>query len=463
MFVALLVPAVALLGPSAAVLRLVPALVGMLSVGLLYGWLRGWAGGRVALCAAGTLAVMRWHALFSRLIFRTILLPGWMMGVVWLVISYRRRPTWARAAGLGFMIGGGFYTYLAWYFLLPLVAVLGAWLAIRDVRRGAGPGRAALALACAVLTASPMAVHYLHHPEHILRRPGAVSPFAQGASGALSEIGENGWEALGMFHWRGDHVVKHNLPHEPALDPLQGILMLYGLVLAARQVRRGRALGYILAGWLVLGMLTTIVVSTDSPNFNRTLCVTPVVATLIGLGLADMGRRAGRRFGEPFGVGLVCLLIGVSGAMTAHSIFMGWGRDARVWHAFNGDQAQVAQVARQAPGGTAIFVPQFIADQYAFRFQTLACPGRIHGYEGKGFLRPLPPGAGRDQAQRWVLWTALQGPIPRLLRSLGSGAIVREFVAPEGNTWGVLFALGGYAQNQRPDRDLGLQSPYIRG
>jgi len=55
-----------------------------------------------------------------------------------------------------------------------------------------------------------------------------------------------------------------------------------------------------LLGWIACGMATTIFTHTDSPNFLRSLVMTPAVATVVAIGLVDAALRAeGRRLARP--------------------------------------------------------------------------------------------------------------------------------------------------------------------
>jgi len=502
LFETLLALTVKLGGPSVALLRLDSALVGLLTIALLYFMLRCEVGEGEALAAAGMLATMRWHALFSRLVFRTITLGPWMIVLVWAALRLRRRPSAGRAIALGVMIGGGFYTYLAWYFLLPLVGAMVLWLLLSDWRRAAVRRAVALVLLTALLVFLPLGVHYYDHPDHLFARPGEVSAFAGGARAAVHEILKNAGEALLMFHWRGDHVPKHNIPHRPALDPLQGLAFLLGLGLCFYTIGSGLrnpkrvpkeiedclqsrrddspsaqhfsagtsginavspvgttdlsrpfALTIILLGWLGCGLAATIFTKTDSPNFLRTLCITPAMAAIAGIGLAGAGRGLARRAGKSAAVALVAGLIAISGGLTSYDIYANWARRPDVWHAFHGDLSELARFARGAPPDVAVFVPQFHFEHRSFAFQTSGAKN-VYPYRDWTMLAPWPPTplqAGRAAPRRrWIIVTANNQLLEPLSRLAPGGAIRQGFQAPEGNTWAAVFAI---SENALPAPD----------
>ena len=189
----LMVPLVKLLGPRTLALRLASALVGTAAPLFVYIWLRQAANRRTALCSAVFLAGMRWHVHFSRIALRTIWTPtlaAAAFALLWKAFRSGKRR-WAVAAGAVF--GLGFYTYLSWYFFIPVVV---AGLALGLWKEGVGDRRRRLTQAgafglAATIVAAPMFVHYARFPGDLTGRPEAVSPFAGGPAAAWAEIAKN--------------------------------------------------------------------------------------------------------------------------------------------------------------------------------------------------------------------------------------------------------------------------------
>lgn len=279
LFVWLLSVAVTLGGPRVIVLRFTSVLIGSLACVAFFGLVRSLErerGERFALVAAFVLCTLHWHAHFSRLVFRTNLVPLVACALVW-ALSAARHRTDAGRAGLfpwvaaGLLLGLGFYTYLSWYFFLPVAAVWFWALAGGGSRKsGMGVSRGGMgvppmnavandsqsqeepltggtpvplqteppqtepspfapprrginfwtALAGVaigtVLIVSPLAVHYLASPGDLVGRPQAVSPLQKGWKAGLELMGRNALDVALMFSFRGDHVGKHNIPVETA-------------------------------------------------------------------------------------------------------------------------------------------------------------------------------------------------------------------------------------------------------
>lgn len=453
-FETLLGLAVGLGGPRIPVLRIVPVALGLATVALMFFAVRRLWGPRLALTAAAVLATMRWHAIFSRLVFRTIALPMWLLLVLWCAVGLRRRPSLWRAALLGATIGGGFYTYLAWYFMLPWVGVLAFWAAgVRlgswqrpwRIRAAGGWARVlhhgtAIALAACVV-AAPLGLHYVRHPEHLFARPGAVSPLRGGAGAAAAEIAENTAEAALMFHWRGDHVPKHNLPHRPALDPLQGLAMLLGMTLAVRAVTRRRAVGRLPLLWLGCGLLPTVLTQTDSPNFLRTLCVTPAVALLVAWGLVALTDALRRRIGARTAAVVLCFAVAFSGVLSAWDIYGRWARDPQVWESFNGPYADLGRHAAALDPEAPCYLPgRLLRDSRTLQFLTHGRE-RIRGYDDFDFLLSAPFATADADRRRLVVATAHNRLLGALERLFPGGGVVHELRTPSGGAWAVVYAV----------------------
>jgi hypothetical protein len=458
-YTSLLAIAIKFGGPEVVTLRMVSVIIGILTVALLFGLLRCELGPGPALAAAGVLATLRWHVIFSRLVFRTILLGPWLIALLWAALALRRRPNATQAIVLGLLVGGGFYTYLTWYFMLPWVAGILLWLAWL-ARQGVLPWRH-LALTClaAALAFAPLGVHYLRVPQDLLARPQAVSPFAKGVGAGLREITKNTRDCLLMFHVRGDHVPKHNIPlpggkyGRPALDGIQGLFFLAGLIVCVQVLRRrlpgSRALAVLLPAWVGCALLATIFTQTDSPNTLRTLCAAPAVAALTGWGLFSTIQWLGRRASPALRIAVVALIIACSGAITARAVYYDWPQRIDVWQSFNGDIADLANFAREAPTETVVYVPQYLYEHRSFQFLLLGRPDtarRILPYHDFSFLKPWI-GLGPAPKVRWVLATAHNQAYTAIDRLVPNAQAIHPFNTPYDpavgapRTWALALAI----------------------
>src|SRR5205085_7211684 len=100
-------------------------------------------------------------------------------------------------------------------------------------------GGPAIMLAVAALVTLPLMLYLLSNPEDANARTSAVSVFASddGRANPTTVLVENLGRNLGMFIWRGDETLRHNLPGRPVFDWLLAPFFILGVVLSLWQVR----------------------------------------------------------------------------------------------------------------------------------------------------------------------------------------------------------------------------------
>lgn len=441
MFLTLLALTVRVLGESLAAMRLLPISLGILTILVLWAALRREWGPGVALASAAVLATMRWHVILSHMILRTNLMPLWICGLVWAALAFARRPGRWRALALGLMLGGGFYTYLAWYLMAPLVAGLMLWLLLRARRERSMRGPLALAVGVGVLVFAPIGSVYLSAPEALASRPMAVTPFAEGLGPGLAELAENTLQTLLMFNWRGDYDPKLNIPNAPALDVVQGAFFLVGLALCVIRARRREPLAWAVLGWLVCGMLATIVTQSDSPNFNRTLVAAPAAAALCGLGIVGCARALaqvklpGMR---PLAAVAVVLALGLSLGLTHYRVQVSWARNIESWISLIGPETQLA-LETPTDDDALVWIPIGPASHRSFRFLVRHDIDKIRPYEQVAQL-PRLLASHADRPQRVAVMRAdldARGQIP----GLPPLEPVHAYLSPEAIPWAYLYEL----------------------
>jgi 4-amino-4-deoxy-L-arabinose transferase-like glycosyltransferase len=303
MFIYLTSVAFRLFGESPAIMRGVAALAGTLTVPALFGLGREMALAdqrfpvAAAWLAAISLAVMRWHIIFSRVGIEPILVPLFLVLILWAFWRAWRTGRWTAWLALGITTGLGVYTYPVGRLLPVVTASLCLGGLVFVVRRrdlgGAvqAPGMSAFLRGIfvvgviALLIVAPLAWNFVQHPDQFLLRSSqiAVSPGAAAAGTPAGTPAENLLAALGMFNVQGDGDPRSNVPGMPAFDLLIGVPFLIGVGLALWRWKRPVFGGLLVAG---LAMLAPTVLSEYAPHFRRAVGVTPVAALFVGLGLA---------------------------------------------------------------------------------------------------------------------------------------------------------------------------------
>ncbi|MEJ2210344.1 MAG: glycosyltransferase family 39 protein, partial [Anaerolineae bacterium] len=404
--------ALRLFGSEPWVIRLPSALVGVLTLPLL--WLLGrelFRSRLAGLAAALVLAILYWHVSFSRIGMEPILVPFFgtlAFAALARGVNTNRLPAFLLA---GLALGGSLYTYKAGYFL-PLLAALyvgGAALLERGFLRRHGRGLV-LAAAVALLVAAPIGVYFMTHLDNFLQRPASVTSPGE-------DLGSNLLRVAGMFFVRGDANPRSNLPGRPALDPFLALLFLLGLgrllVGVVRGGGPGRSRWLLPPLWLVVMVVPTIITE-YAPHFGRAIGATPAVALLCAAGiefaLRGLPRRHGGHgereetreissvssvspwFGRRFTIVLVVVLalgLGFSAVSTARAYFHTWGTSPDLFYAYDVGLARVAGRINALPGEEEVYLTPTPADHYTFEF-LVRRPFR--SFDGRAGLVYPPPG-----------------------------------------------------------------------
>lgn len=395
-------------------LRLVSALTGIVTVTVIYGWLRDFLGQRrTALAGAGFLAFSYWHLHFSRYGIRAILAPLWTTLALWAwwrAVGGSRTaeastplheaegpirpsgPAWGGAASLacGAAMAAAVYSHPTGR-LLPLV-LLGhlAWLAARHRERAPQACRSLVAaFVVAFVLFIPLGRFFLAHPIWFVSHPGDVSLAAVAAKdfgGSLARAAAHQLGAVaGMFFVSGDPSAFHNLPCLPAWDPvtaLMGVLGL-GVLLGTRPLGRERTV--FLGLWLTVFLLPTLF-SDRAPNYSRAIAALPVIALLPALGTGWATAFLGGRWPRA-AAWLLPAVLAAAGAWTSWQYFGVFGRerplvcgtDKRLdlYHSYDLDKRDAyTWLAAEAAKGSAVFLHPLWAQHASFAYLNRLGPVR---------------------------------------------------------------------------------------
>ena len=270
-------------GVETLVLRGFSVAIGLLTVGAFYFLAREIFGVTSALIDTAFLAISRWHVHFSRVAFvdnlQVPLFQTLTLLFLWRGLRRGRSLDYA-FAGLSF--GLGFHTYIG-YRVFPLVIgvyLLHLYASRRAALRSQRRGLAAFAVAT-LIAVSPLALYAVQRPEIFLRRAEAASVLQDIVEdSSCRPLLENARKSLLMYNHQGDPRPRHNLPDEPMLDGMTAVFFGLGLGYSVLRWRHERY--FLLAAWLLLGLLPGILSLADSnPHSLRTLGNVPPVFLLI--------------------------------------------------------------------------------------------------------------------------------------------------------------------------------------
>lgn len=342
LFIYLVSMAVACLGRSPLAIRIVAALLGILTVPAAYGLSRQLLGRREALLTAAITTLTFWHLNLSRIGLRAVGLPLLVALSLWWFSRGVAAADHERSALLilaGAFLGLSLYTYIAARFVLIAFAFMSLYLLARGRIRWR---QVAVFFAAAFVVSLPLLLYFARHLDVFLLRSSQVSVFNPAIN--HGDLGGTLWrhllKTLGMFNWRGDFIPRHNLPLRPVFDPVMGLFFLLGLVVSVRRARH--KMEYALLLIYTLFMLVPTVIAEDAPHFLRSVGILPVILVFPAIGLAAAVDALRTRAPAGVTAAAVILVVAWSGYATARDYFGRHMPSEAVYYNFETGAAELA-------------------------------------------------------------------------------------------------------------------------
>jgi len=389
LFTYLLAGTFRLFGAGVPQMRLVSAVIGTLTILAFYFLARDWTDWRAAMTATALFALSRWHLTFSRIVYELILTP--LVEILLFFFLLRavregRRRDWA-AAGLCLALGLNTYTAFR---VIPFAVVIFLVYGLLTRRHR---GRTALEgilvfTGGAAIGVVPLAVYALQNWSIVLGRTQHISVFTniEQAGGSLQPLWDNLVRSLLMFHWKGDWAALNNLPDAPLLDPLSGVLFVFGLIYALRHIRH--PLPFLMVDTLLLVFsLAVFSSSLEAPTARRSIGLLPVIFFLVGMALDRIGEAWRHAFARErsdwppaapipstavWGLASVVL---AAGWLNLNAFFNQQARHPAVWRAFSATEAEIGRYMRRLDPEDRIYLAndylghsavEFISSQRAY-------------------------------------------------------------------------------------------------
>jgi len=195
----------------------------------------------IALLAAFFMAVSFWHVNFSRIGFRAIMVPFFLVWALYFLFkafnSQNSRSEILNFALSGVAFGLGFHTYIA-FRIAPLIAVpiFVIWIIKNRPKFRVLPWMILIIFALAA--ASPLLYYYIKNPADFMGRAGQVSIFASG--NVVKTLLQSTVKTLGQFVAVGDYNWRHNLSGSPEIFWPLIPFFLTGLIYSLVQIFKKR-------------------------------------------------------------------------------------------------------------------------------------------------------------------------------------------------------------------------------
>ena len=278
----LIVPVIALTGPTYFGFKLASVLVSLGSLAATYALSRRLVDERFALLAVFIAGVSSWLLIFSRLGNSQILVPLLAAGALWLVVRIAQDGRTADVVGCAVVSALGLYLYPQSFVLPPVIAltlVCLRWTGL-SVRWTNIWHFALVTLLCAL----PFVWIVSRDPYNFFS--GYIGGKLENNSNLVGTLFSNIMHALLALHVRGDSTFRSNPSGLPHLDPISGALFLGGLIFWLQPERR-RWSPALLMPLVLLQVPSMLVLShpDEVPSAARTLGVAPIAYLFVASGL----------------------------------------------------------------------------------------------------------------------------------------------------------------------------------
>ncbi len=379
-------------GPNPLALRLTSALVGLATVLITYPFVLALFRYRESspspppddapLIAALTTfftATSYWHIHFSRYGIRSVTLPFLEICCFYFLWRGLEKGKVMLYAIAGFFLGLMAYTHPAGRLVPLTVTAFLLYKIVADHPRFKAhlKGWGIVAL-ISFLVFIPLGRYFWLHPESFTGHPGLVSVFNPEVSGgdAWRAIGANLLAVAGMFVFRGDGALTHNLSGRPVFDPFVSLLFVLGVILSLTRLR-GKAPDdrptFVLLWLWMLIMLAPSILSHGAPNFSRAIGAIPTVFVFPALGVAALKRWAGAR-GRIAVSAIMALGLAFSAFWTYRDYFIVFANEPDSFYAYDGDKIDAVAYLKQAMNESHVYLSPLWAEHATVDFLTRGSP-----------------------------------------------------------------------------------------
>ncbi|MCP6719137.1 MAG: glycosyltransferase family 39 protein [Patescibacteria group bacterium] len=372
LFIWLISISFSIFGISIWSLRIVPAIIGILTVSGLYLLTKElfrtisdkFKAESIALLSSFFLAISFWHINFSRIVFRGILVPFLLVFSTYFLIKGFRSQKKINFVIAGIFFGLGFYTYIAFRLAVILLAIIFFlwWLIYRKQNLEKKFFKfSALSILFIILVSLSIGIYFVNNPQDFLGRASQTSIFSQ--PNILKASLKSSILHLAMFNFFGDWNWRHNFAGSPQLFWVIGIFFLAGIITSIRELKKSIinkdhslfTVYSLLIAWFFVMLLPGILTIESIPHALRAIGTIPVVYILAGLGawkIYQWIRSIGENWSESFKKLLIfssiifLLLIAVS---QFNKYFILWSTHPETKNAFSKDHVEIGNYLNSLP------------------------------------------------------------------------------------------------------------------
>lgn len=378
LFIWLIALSFSIFGPSIWAIKIVAAVFGILTVLGLYlltkelfniKTLQHYNSTIIALLSSFFLAISFWHVNFSRIGFRAIMLPFFLVFSFYFLFRGFRQKKILFFIISGLFFGLGFYTYISYRFVVfPLAVALFGWWRIYKKKKNQKKFLlfTIYCLLFTFLVALPIGIYFLLNPGNFFGRASGVSIFS--SEKPFYELGKSIILHLGMFNFYGDGNWRHNFAGSPQLLWPIGIFFLIGIILSIVELiifKKNKnysllTIHYTLLSWFLIMLLPGILTFEGIPHALRVIGVIPAVYIFAALGALWLFEKIKIFFKTKYQlIGFyICIAIFLSSIAYTQfdKYFYQWAQKPEVEAAFSKNFVEIGNYLNSLPDGIQKYV-----------------------------------------------------------------------------------------------------------
>ncbi|OGM89877.1 hypothetical protein A3J77_02155 [Candidatus Wolfebacteria bacterium RBG_13_41_7] len=362
--------------PEPWMLRLPSVIFGILTVLGVYFLSKELFNKNVALLSSFFIATSFWHINFSRIGFRAIMAPFFLVWAIYFLLvaiknvsdKIQNTKYKIQATIGGIFFGLGFYSYIA-YRVMPLLIAVAFFYYLYQNREFAKKLWAAISIyvIAAFIVALPIGIYFFKNPADFFGRTVQVSVGV--SQSPIGDLALNTLKTLGMFNFAGDGNWRHNIAGAPEMFWPVGILFVIGIILGLIAIFRKNKKEFqvssfnfwVLFGWFILAMLPVVISNESIPHALRAILMIPPAVIFAGAGgiwLIEKIKNQKSKIKNTIQNSkildftayiLLSLTIVLFIFQAYYAYFIQWGKNPNVQGAFAADYVQIGKQLNALP------------------------------------------------------------------------------------------------------------------
>jgi len=359
-----------LFGISLFAFKLVPLVVGVLTIAIVYLLGKELFDPAVGLLAAFLLAVSKWHLVISRVTHEAVPVPLLSALIAYFLIrAFRSHRLWDFLF-CGLFLGLGMYTYPA-FRAVPLMV---AAYAIGKLIFSKGKDLVGLATAAATSLAifAPLGLYMKSHWPMFTQRMRVTSFYMDPNynGDVLGTLWANTLKTLTMLYT--DNIAVYYLSHDTVLDLLSVVFFTFGLLYCLWFWRQKE--NALLVLWFPFSLLPSILShAVRLPHVLRAVALIPLAPVLVAVGIWYLVQTLlrGLKSALPiYAAGCLVVLLLPIAALNLNTYFRVYAHDPHVYNACNPVPNAAARAVNELSQDYQVFVMPLIAEHSSFRLLT---------------------------------------------------------------------------------------------